>query len=190
MKKILIGLIIITLTSCGKYPKGVAESLKLAGDNKTELEKVLEHYRKNPEDKLKYQAACFLIDNMKWHSSLNIDFPEELMELYLTDDSLTRLRYKIENGLVDSSDFIPPTNAQVREESYRNKKDFAKNVLPNIHVPQSPVSDLKVIDSEFLINNIGLSFFSENICFIFSCPGEQILIKAHQEFCEKYFFMF
>lgn len=95
---------------------------------------------------------------MKWHSSLNIDFPEELMELYLTDDSLTRLRYKIENGLVDSSDFIPPTNAQVRQESYRNKIDFAKNVLPNIHVPQSPVSDLKVIDPEFLINNIETAF--------------------------------
>ena len=45
------------------------QTLSQAGKNRSELEKVLRHYREHPEDSLKYQAACFLIDNMKWHLS-------------------------------------------------------------------------------------------------------------------------
>mgnify|MGYP006870105449 CR=1 FL=1 len=36
-------------------------ALREAGDNRMELEKVLAYYR---DDTLKYQAACFLIENM------------------------------------------------------------------------------------------------------------------------------
>ncbi len=40
------------------------EALSLAGENRTELEKVLNRYAANPADTLKYRAACFLIENM------------------------------------------------------------------------------------------------------------------------------
>lgn len=45
-----------------KYP------LRCAGDNRAELEKVLDRYSANPEDSLKYKAAVFLIRNMPGHS--------------------------------------------------------------------------------------------------------------------------
>lgn len=51
------------------YPEGVVQSLRLAGKNRKQWEKVLHHYRQDPSDSLKYRAACFLIDQMKWHVS-------------------------------------------------------------------------------------------------------------------------
>lgn len=44
--------------------EGVRNTLAKAGANKQELEKVLEYYK---NDALKYQAACFLIENMDAH---------------------------------------------------------------------------------------------------------------------------
>ena len=57
--------------ACSPYPADVERALKLAGDNRAELEKVLEHYRKRPEDKLKLKAAYFLIANMPYHYTVN-----------------------------------------------------------------------------------------------------------------------
>ena len=48
--------------------EGVDKTLSLAGDNRTELEQVLAHY-KNRGERKKYRAACYLIDNMKYHGS-------------------------------------------------------------------------------------------------------------------------
>lgn len=42
------------------------EALMQAGDNRAELEKVLHRYLQDP-DSLKYQAACFLIENMPYY---------------------------------------------------------------------------------------------------------------------------
>jgi len=36
--------------SCSRYPAGVEQSLRLAGDNRAELEKALEHYSEDPAD--------------------------------------------------------------------------------------------------------------------------------------------
>lgn len=57
------------LSSCNKYEGKVANALNLAGSNKTELEKVLDQYKKRPADSLKYRAALFLIENMPYHNS-------------------------------------------------------------------------------------------------------------------------
>lgn len=43
-------------------------ALEKAGNNRTELEKVLKYYRQNPADSLKYKATCFLIENMPYYS--------------------------------------------------------------------------------------------------------------------------
>ncbi len=56
--------IALCITACSRYPADVEHALELAGDNRTELEQVLEHYRTRPVDNLKYRAACFLIGNM------------------------------------------------------------------------------------------------------------------------------
>lgn len=43
-------------------------ALRMAKNNRTELEKVLYHYQANPADSLKYKAACFLIENMPFYT--------------------------------------------------------------------------------------------------------------------------
>lgn len=42
-------------------------ALNLAGENRSELEKVLYRYSRQPADSLRYRAACFLIENMPGH---------------------------------------------------------------------------------------------------------------------------
>jgi len=76
MKPILYTILICTsILACTRYPAGVEETLSQAGRNRGELKKVLRHYREHPEDSLKYQAACFLIDNMKWPVNRTDRFP-------------------------------------------------------------------------------------------------------------------
>ena len=65
MKHLLLILILCQLVACNQYPSDVEQTLILAGKNKTELIKVLNHYK--GKDKLKYKAACFLIGNMPYH---------------------------------------------------------------------------------------------------------------------------
>jgi len=66
-KIILILLILLPLAGCNPYPKDIREALNQSGDNRPELEEVLNKYRKT--DRLKYQAACFLIANMQYHET-------------------------------------------------------------------------------------------------------------------------
>lgn len=49
---------VVLFSSCGKYSSEVEMALELAGENRQELESVLNHYR--ALDKKKYKAACFL----------------------------------------------------------------------------------------------------------------------------------
>lgn len=61
MKKILLFILVAFCElSCSRYSPRLEAALSLAGENRVELEKVLEHYRR---DWKKYKAACFLIDS-------------------------------------------------------------------------------------------------------------------------------
>ncbi|MFI0429525.1 transglutaminase domain-containing protein [Mariniflexile sp. HMF6888] len=64
MKKGHLIIALLLLTSCGKSSKKLNHALELSGNNKQELQKVLNHYSEREEDKLKYKAAVFLIENM------------------------------------------------------------------------------------------------------------------------------
>lgn len=57
-------------------------SLNMAGDNREELEKVLCHFKRNP-DPLKYKAAIFLIENMPYHYSFEGSGIEQYDSAYL-----------------------------------------------------------------------------------------------------------
>lgn len=56
-------LLVLLLSSCHNQ---LDNALEQAGDNRQELEKVLNHYKDDP-DTLKYGAAKFLIENMPYH---------------------------------------------------------------------------------------------------------------------------
>lgn len=145
----------LIIVSCSKYSQGLEESLKLAGNNKSELKKVLKHYKKNTEDSLKYKAACYLIDNMKWHKSKIVNIPSELWDLYWKDDSLSKIYYKFKTELSDS--FAISRN-MLFKESYENKKSFLKQKKNHLQISPIAISDLQQVSSKLLINNIESAF--------------------------------
>ena len=55
---------LMLLWSSCQRPTMLDFALRYAGENRVELEKVLDHYR---NDSLKYRAAVFLIGNMPYH---------------------------------------------------------------------------------------------------------------------------
>jgi len=70
-KRIVYFWMIVVAVGCSQYPVEVERALKLAGENRTELEKVLEHYKQHPEDSLKLKSAYFLIANMPYHYAIH-----------------------------------------------------------------------------------------------------------------------
>ena len=66
MKKILFLLLISSLAACHTIDRRLEYALEFAGENRIELENVLEHYKDEPE---KLEAARFLIRNMpRWYA--------------------------------------------------------------------------------------------------------------------------
>lgn len=66
MRTILYLLLVTFLSACTANDRRLEYALEFAGENRTELEKVLEHYKDEPE---KLEAARFLIRNMpRWYS--------------------------------------------------------------------------------------------------------------------------
>ena len=65
LSTLLIGFLLL-LASCksNNYSIEIESVLSLAGNNRQELEKVLNHYSQTPDDSLKLRAAEFLIVNM------------------------------------------------------------------------------------------------------------------------------
>lgn len=70
MKKIILTVVLVCiLTSFNNYSTKLETALKEAGENRKELEKVLDFYKTNPADSLKYKAAVFLIENLPYRYS-------------------------------------------------------------------------------------------------------------------------
>ena len=81
-----IWLFLLFVVACSPKQDKIADSsylevaLRRAGENRTELEKVLRRYRLHPADSLKYRAACFLIENMPSYTY----YKGELLDHYLS----------------------------------------------------------------------------------------------------------
>lgn len=73
LKYIYTYIIFLATLSCQTRNEALETALQLAGENRSELEKVLDHYSLNPADSLKLQAAEFLIANMPGHYTLQGD---------------------------------------------------------------------------------------------------------------------
>ena len=69
-------------SSLGSCDGNLRQSLDMAGDNREELEKVLRHFKEDP-DPLKYRAAKFLIENMPYHYSFEGKAMEQYDSAYL-----------------------------------------------------------------------------------------------------------
>ena len=120
--------LIVLFVACSRYPADVERALKLAGDNRVELEKVLEHYSQRPEDNLKLRSAYFLIANMPYHFAVH-DARLESFKTYLRQ----------------------------REPQAGMSADYEKTFGP-VRGTVEIKPDLYYITSEFLIRNIDFSF--------------------------------
>ena len=67
--------IFVVLLVCGACDRDLEQVLQMAGDNRAELELVLDHFKDDP-DPLKYRSAKFLIENMPYNYSNAGSFAE------------------------------------------------------------------------------------------------------------------
>ena len=83
----IISVFIISTVVCCSSNKRLEEALTMAGDNRLELEKVLEYYK---DSGLKYDAARFLIENMPGCIMVDSTFLENYQPVYRDYDSVIR----------------------------------------------------------------------------------------------------
>lgn len=110
------------LASCDE---GVKKALGHAGDNRTELEKVLEHF-KGDSDELKMRSAKFLISNMPYNYTYAGEYVDALDSAYLV--------------MADN-----PTKDRV---------DVFKRMTDALDDDREAVCDLNAVKADYLISNI------------------------------------
>ena len=74
------------MVSCAPSP--LEESLRLAGDNRAELEAVLDVYSRKPVDSLKLRAAEFLITHMKIHGGVRSEVLADYRKMMVQSDTV------------------------------------------------------------------------------------------------------
>lgn len=144
MKKLLFFLIIpLLIFGCNKNRKAANEVLALAKNNKTELEKVINHY-KNKGDKEKLEAAYYLIINMKDKFSLEGKPLDIYFKIY--EDILNLYN----SGITDNDILDSITEVKIDSlEAYYGKITYDK---------LEKKYDIFSLKSDFLIKNIDLAF--------------------------------
>lgn len=137
MKRNFVVIVIFTISICWiacdtASDKVLEQALTLAGENQSEMEKVLAHYSDHPD---KLEAARFLIRNM-------------------------RGKYSLTGKVVDEFHHFIDSMYQIEQETYNeeeiNRLYQAKSIYRNM--PGKPVPDLQTLHSEFLISHIDAAF--------------------------------
>ncbi|MBE6265466.1 MAG: hypothetical protein E7102_03190 [Prevotella ruminicola] len=124
IRKLRYGLFLVSILLLNSCQNQLDNALELAGDNRHELEIVLNHYKDDP-DTLKYGAAKFLIENMPYHYS-----------------------YQDEDMLHYDSAFVSMAQEQ---EQFRDSV-FKQRLGESVSF--RPYPDIKSIKSDFLIRMI------------------------------------
>jgi len=171
--------LIAMVAGCGQgpYPPDVAASLKAAGENRGELERVLAYYR-DSGDSLKLKAAYYLIGNMEEHS-------------YVTYRLVDTAGTEVEFNVLDYPDYDSLLAAARVIEKQRGEFDYEKD---------DKILDLETISAEFLIDQIDLAFKAwrekpwaknlsfENFCnFVLPYRGSNEPLEPWREtFWDKY----
>lgn len=134
----LLSIFLLILISSCNGGSLLNQSLNSAGNNRPELEKVLDHYKDDAE---KLLAAKFLIENMLAHYS------------YKDHDAIIRYYEFAESVL--ASDMTPEKQRDtllfVTDSFYRD-------------LPKQTVPDAQIITSEFLIHTIDLAYNQWKTC--------------------------
>jgi hypothetical protein len=120
--------------TCKNAPDDLEIALNLAGNNRNELEKVLQHYQQHPADSLKYKAAVFLIENMPYYYS----YRNKTLEHYQKELYPTAIK----------RDCTGEDAVKMLERKYGklNPREFEK------------LYDVEIITADYLIRNIEQAF--------------------------------
>ena len=89
---------LLVLASCNGHSE-LDKALRLSGDNRIELEKVIRHFSQDTSDSLKLKAALFLIENMPG------------LRLYQIHDAARRRGFS-RTGLTDEAVNFAPANLE------------------------------------------------------------------------------
>lgn len=128
-----VGILLTTIISCTQKETPLEQALFLAGENRPELEKVLNQYKAKSADSLKYRAACFLIENMPGHYS----YKEDRIQAFYQDI----------DSILDS------------ELSATKKRDLIEAIAKQRpQLAEEIVEDARCIKAEYLIRNIDQAF--------------------------------
>lgn len=133
MKKTILMLLILAISSCINRINKLEEALVLSGENRLELEKVIEHYSKNKSDSLKLKAAIFLIENMPGHYS------------YVSDEL---------NQYIRQVDSLNPKLSFTAEVFVHLLPIYDNRITSNLGIEY----DINTIKADFLIRNINYKF--------------------------------
>lgn len=131
--KMILGTLCVSCVLCSCSDNGerrMEKALKMAGTNRAELEKVMEHYR---GDSLKLRAARFLIENMQYHFSVNERFVSKKGKSYYPD--ITRF-----GGAASV------------------KRHCDSLMAAGWNIDRRTEYDIRCVDAEFMIRNIELAF--------------------------------
>lgn len=131
---IYLTMLVLMLFSCNENSK-LDLAMTLAGENKNELQKVLNFYRTKPSDSLKYKASVFLIENMPYHSFKKTTSKYD--EVFGKLENLPRnKRSRVLTEMIDS----------ISKQGHRKRL--------------KTIFDIRYLKSDFIINNIELAFKS------------------------------
>ena len=135
---VLVGIVLLSTVGCvASYPRDVRVALSKAGDNRPELERVLEHYRQQ-DDAEKLAAAEFLIANMEGHGYT-------VAALFDADKN------EVAYDALDYANFKEALAALEAIEEEHGEVDFKRKRFDE---------DLEMISAELLIENIDLAFLA------------------------------
>lgn len=136
MKQTTVYILLLLLTACQSKDR-LDMALEYAGDNRAELEKVLEHYR---GDEMKYQAARFLIENMVGHSGHDSTAVQQYQAVYDKYVAISeKHKWKVNNDWQKEID-----------------KFWSENRYKVLHL--SSQKDIQTIQADWLIREIDRSF--------------------------------
>ena len=119
MQAIFIFLFLVLLFSCqSSEEKQLEKVLTLSGNNRPELEKVLEHYKENEADSLKLRAAKFLIMNMPGHQSY---IGKDIEEYYVEAEKIIFSDRKIDEQVNELNNLL----LEFPSDDFEFKEDYS-----------------------------------------------------------------
>lgn len=131
----------LVILSCNHKDKELNSALKLAGDNKEELKKVIDYYSQSTADSLKLQASYFLIENMY---GLNYYQGKLINDYYKFFDIAKRQKSK--RKAISFTDLHG-----IGDSISRVYGQFSSDRVDELY-------DLKQLTAQYLIRNIDMAF--------------------------------